>query len=144
MTDRGSPPATASPSMRNLALRGPIHTSLRMQRHYPSDLKLKLEGYAMQALTHFFGVDVAKVELVCAHHGHSAVEAIQNQAKAIDHWLVGLPEGSAIAVESTGGLERLLIDRAVSRGIPIFLIDARKTRNFAIAIGRRGKTDPID
>lgn len=98
----------------------------------------------MQAPVHFFGVDVAKNELVCARHGHPAVETIQNQTKAIDRWLTSLPEGAAIAVESTGGLERLLLDRAVSRGIAVFLIDARKTRNFAIAIGRRGKTDPID
>lgn len=144
MTDRGSPPATASPSMRNLALRGPIPTSLRVQRHYPSNLQLKLEGHAMQVPAHFFGVDVAKVDLVCAHHGHPAIETVQNQAKPIDDWLASLPEGSAIAVESTGGLERLLVTRAVSRGIPVFLVDARKTRNFAIAIGRRGKTDPID
>ncbi len=98
----------------------------------------------MQAPTHFFGVDVAKAELVCARYGYPAVEAFQNQSKAVDHWLESLPEGSAIAVESTGGLERLLVDRAVARGIPIFLVDARKTRNFAIATGRRGKTDPID
>lgn len=98
----------------------------------------------MQAPTHFFGVDVAKDELVCARHGCPAVEAIRNELKAIDHWLAGVPEGSAIAVESTGGLERLLVDRAVARGITIFLVDARKTRNFAIATGRRGKTDPID
>lgn len=103
-----------------------------------------LEGFAMQAPTHFFGVDVAKGELVCARYGYPAVEAFQNQFKAVDHWLASLPEGSAIAVESTGGLERLLVDCCVARGIPLFLVDARKTRNFAIATGRRGKTDPID
>ena len=98
----------------------------------------------MQAFAHFFGVDVAKDELVCAHHGHSSAETVQNRLKSIDHWIAALPQGSAIAVESTGGHERLLIDRAVAHGIPVFLIDPRKTRNFAIALGRRGKTDPID
>lgn len=50
---------------------------------------------------------------------------------------------SLVVVESTGGLERLLVSRFQVATIPIAIANPRKVKGFAIALGK-AKTDKLD
>jgi len=58
--------------------------------------------------------------------------------------LKALPEGSHLAVEATGGYERLMVEAAHANSIPISILNPARVRHFARAKGQRAKTDPID
>ncbi len=49
-----------------------------------------------------------------------------------------------IVVESTGGLERPLLEALLDTDLPVALVNPRKVRHFAIGIGILAKSDPID
>jgi transposase len=48
-----------------------------------------------------------------------------------------------VAAESTGGLERKLVERLHQANLPVAIANPRKVRAFAIALGK-AKTDPLD
>jgi transposase len=50
---------------------------------------------------------------------------------------------SLVVVESTGGLERILVHRLQTASIPIAIVNPRKVKGFAIALGK-AKTDKLD
>lgn len=50
---------------------------------------------------------------------------------------------SLVVVESTGGLERVLVRRLQNASIPIAIANPRKVKGFAIALGK-AKTDKLD
>jgi transposase len=50
---------------------------------------------------------------------------------------------SLVVVESTGGLERLVVSGCQSAAIPIAIANPRKVKGFAIALGK-AKTDKLD
>jgi transposase len=98
----------------------------------------------MQGCQEIHGVDVAKDELVVVMHGQSAVRAIPNERRAIDTWLTMLPQGSIIAMESTGIYHQLLAQRAHAAGMRVYVLNARDVHFYAKALGARGKTDSVD
>lgn len=98
----------------------------------------------MQGCTEILGADVAKDEVVVAMHGQSQVRAIVNERKAIDAWLATLPEGSIVAMESTGIYHQLLAQRAHCAGMRVYVLNARDVHFYAKALGARGKTDRVD
>lgn len=98
----------------------------------------------MQPTLCFFGIDVSKAEFVAAQHPNRTADTVPNQSQPIRAWMTSLPQGSMIAIESTGGHERHLLEIATRLKIPVFLVDPRKTAHFARAMGYRGKTDRTD
>jgi transposase len=50
---------------------------------------------------------------------------------------------SLVVVESTGGLERILVHRLQAATIPVAIANPRKVKGFAIALGK-AKTDKLD
>jgi transposase len=50
---------------------------------------------------------------------------------------------SLVVVESTGGLERILVHRLQTASIPIAIVNPRKVKGFAVALGK-AKTDKLD
>src|SRR6266542_307561 len=91
------------------------------------------------------GVDVAKQELVVAcAEGEFSVRKIHNQRSALTAFLKGLPAGSRIAVEATGGYHELLAELAHQRGFVVYVLNPKDTRHYAKAMGLRGKTDRVD
>jgi transposase len=98
----------------------------------------------MQGCTQIYGVDVAKEEVVLAEHGQAFVRAIANECTAIDSWLRVLPEGSIVAMESTGIYHQLLAQRAHRAGMRVYVLNARDVYFYAKALGARGKTDRVD
>lgn len=107
----------------------------------PSHVEDGLEETSMQAI---LGVDVSKAELVVARPDQSGVERIPNQVAAIRAWLSGLPGGSALGVEPTGGYETVLVDAAATAGHTVYLLDPAALRHYRRALGGRAKTDRCD
>jgi len=98
----------------------------------------------MQEVNVFVGVDVAKAELVAAVHGQAGCSCIPNEANAICAWLRELPDGAAVAVESTGRYHQLLTTLASAAGVQVFVLNARDVYFYAKALGARAKTDRVD
>ncbi len=48
-----------------------------------------------------------------------------------------------IALEATGGLERLAVAAMAAAGLPVVVVNSAQVRAFADALGTRAKTDPI-
>ena len=49
-----------------------------------------------------------------------------------------------IAVEATGGFETVVVASLAAAGLPVVVVNPAQVRAFAIALGQRAKTDPID
>lgn len=98
----------------------------------------------MQDIEVFVGVDVAKDELVVAHHDQAGCRTLANEAGAINAWLQELPPGAALAMESTGRYHQLLATLAHAAGLQVFVLNARDVYYYAKALGARAKTDRVD
>lgn len=92
----------------------------------------------------FYGVDVAKAELVIACKGQTGTHAIANDACAINNWLAHLPAGSIVAMESTGRYHRLLAQLTVSSGGCAYVLNAKDVSFYGKALGGRSKSDRVD
>ena len=92
----------------------------------------------------FYGVDVAKAELVIARKGEPGICTIANEAGAIGLWLKTLPPGSTVAMESTGRYHRLLVELATASGCTGYVLNAKDVSFYAKALGGRSKTDKVD
>jgi transposase len=100
----------------------------------------------------FVGVDVAKAKLDLARSDSGELLTLSNDLQGIEQMVQSLkPRGGAsspsvacIVVESTGGLERPLIEALLDAGLPVALVNPSRVRHFAIGCGILAKTDPID
>jgi transposase len=88
-------------------------------------------------------VDSRFIMVACAAHSFAS-KKIANERAAIRAWLRGLPGGSRLGMESTGGYHELLADTAQKAGLEVFVINPRDLRRYAEGVGRRGKTDRTD
>jgi transposase len=90
------------------------------------------------------GIDVAKDSLVIAGLGTPGVQTIANSPVGIKAWLRGIPEGTCVALESTGRYSRLLCQLAHAAGLKVYLLNALDVHHYGKALGQRGKTDWLD
>lgn len=94
----------------------------------------------------FVGIDVAKDKLDLARSDTGQVLVFTNDdagiARVVE--LLAAAPPTRIVVESTGGLERPLLDALLDAGLPVALVNPGRVRHFAIGIGILAKTDPID
>jgi len=51
---------------------------------------------------------------------------------------------AVVAVEATGGFETVVAAGLAGAGLPVAVVNPAQVRAFAIALGKRAKTDPID
>lgn len=92
------------------------------------------------------GVDVSKARLDIAVEPTGAQWSVDNDAAGIA-CLVERLKGEVvgrIVVEATGGQERLVVAELYQAGLPVALVNPRRVRHFARALGRLAKTDRID
>ena len=92
------------------------------------------------------GIDVAKDKLDLALDETGPVQTFSNDAAGIAQ-LVGLlrqANPQVIVVESTGGLERPLVDALLDADLPVALVHPGRVRYFAKGLGVLSKTDRID
>lgn len=93
------------------------------------------------------GVDVAKNRLDIADSQGKIRKTISNTAPAIKKAIVQkVKDGDSVFVvcEATGGYERGLVKTLQDAGISVAIANPRQVRQFASAMGRLEKSDPID
>lgn len=94
----------------------------------------------------YVGVDVSKARLDIAIEPWGEQWSVGNDPVGIG-CLVARLAGEAvgrIVVEATGGQERLLVAELYQAGLPVALVNPKRVRHFARALGRLAKTDRID
>jgi transposase len=111
----------------------------------------------------YAGVDVSKAKLDLARSDHDGalaggalaggvlaggVLAFGNDAAGIARVVSLLAEAGpalkVVVVESTGGLERPLLEALLEAGLPAALVHPGRVRYFAKSLGVRHKNDPLD
>ena len=94
----------------------------------------------------FVGIDVAKEKLDLARSDSGELLVFPNDAAGVARVVALLKATSpaCVVVESTGGLERTLLDGLLDAGLPAALVNPGRVRHFAIGIGILAKSDPID
>lgn len=101
----------------------------------------------------FVGIDVAKARLDAHFHRPGAGPrararrlALPTNPQGYDKLLAALHEAAPerIVVEATGGHETTLVALLHEAGLPVVLVNPRRTRDFARALGRLAKTDRLD
>ncbi len=92
------------------------------------------------------GIDVSKDRLdVHVRPGGSVFwvsrdgDGIASLIEQLSHLTV-----KAVAVEATGGFERVVVAGLAGAGLPVVVVNPAQVRAFANALGKRAKTDPID
>ena len=92
------------------------------------------------------GIDVAQDTLVLAIHAQAGTTTYANTPgdRAKLRRRLQRLQPASIVVESTGGLERPLVEALHQATLPIATVNPRKIRHFALATGKLAKTDPID
>lgn len=92
------------------------------------------------------GIDVSKDRLdVHVRPGGSVLQVsrdgdgIASLVEQLSHLSV-----KAVAVEATGGFERVVAAGLAGAGLPVVVVNPAQVRAFANALGKRAKTDPID
>jgi transposase len=96
--------------------------------------------------SYFVGIDIAKAKLDLARSDTGEILTIGNDVDGIRR-LVDLLRAAPpkiIVIESTGGLERPVLDALLEANLPVALVNPRNVRQFAGGIGILAKTDPID
>jgi len=86
----------------------------------------------------FVGIDVSKTHLDLAVGKKGEVTRLGNEEKGIRQIVTWLQEiqPDLIVVESTGGLERVLITELHFAHLPVSLVNPGRVREFAKSIGQ--------
>lgn len=94
----------------------------------------------------FVGIDVAKDKLDLARSDSAELLVVTNDQRGIRRIVESFKttRPDRIVIESTGGLERPLLDALLDAELPVALVNPGRVRYFAIGIGILAKTDPID
>lgn len=94
----------------------------------------------------FVGIDVSKDLLDVHVRPVGTVRQFANTSEGLDallDWLRSLGV-TLIVVEASGGYERALLTALSLGGLPVSLVNPKRVRDFAKAVGRLAKTDAID
>jgi transposase len=94
----------------------------------------------------FVGIDVSKNYLDVAESPNGPVRRVDTSVIALRKLTKSLAKRhpERVIVEATGGYERPFLEAAAAAGLPVVLINPRRTRRFAQAVGILAKTDSID
>jgi transposase len=92
------------------------------------------------------GIDVSKDRLDVAVRPTGEGCVFKRTAAGIEDlvaWLKTLSP-ALVAIEATGGFETVVASGLASAGLPVVVVNPAQVRAFAMALGKRAKTDPID
>ncbi len=96
----------------------------------------------------YIGIDVSKAMLDIFNSSDSSYHQYENSASGIKVLVANLKKVKnsqlLIALEATGGYERLAARTLVEKGFEVTVINPRIVRAFAKACGKLAKTDKID
>jgi transposase len=89
------------------------------------------------------GIDVSKDTLDIATSDEITTQ-IPNTPEGISQWLASLPDGSKIALESTGRYHEAVLDLALGAGFDVYMVNGHQLHHYRQAVGPRAKTDTHD
>lgn len=94
----------------------------------------------------FVGIDISKVWLDIAVHEQAETFRARNDDEGIAALVQRLKKLKAtlIVLEPTGGFEKLLVAELTHAKLPAVVVNAKRVRDFARAMGRLAKTDELD
>lgn len=94
----------------------------------------------------WIGIDVAKATLDCHFLPSGQAHSLANNPTGHRQLRQLLPATDAcrIVLEATGGYERLLVADLVDAGYHVAVVNPRRVRDFARALGLAAKTDRLD
>lgn len=94
----------------------------------------------------YVGIDVCKASLEIAVWQQHESWSVANNPKEISSLVQRLVElhPALVVVESTGGLERLLVTELCFANLPVAVVNPGRVREFAKASGGLAKTDKLD
>ncbi len=97
-------------------------------------------------MTLWIGIDVAKATLAVCGVPAGQHLTLPNTPEGHAQLLMHLQDQSVgnILLEATGGYERALMAALTKASLPATRINPRRSRAFAVALGKTAKTDPID
>ena len=94
----------------------------------------------------FVGIDVGKANIDIFVHPSGEAFRLERDPAGLDDLVARLKPlaPTLIALEATGGFERLVTAALYGAGLPVAVINPRQIRDFARATGRLAKTDQVD
>lgn len=94
----------------------------------------------------FLGVDVSKPSLDCHLLPSSESISFENSERGRAELLARLrdPARTLVVVEATGGYEQPLVADLCAAGVRVAVVNPRRIRDFAKALGVQAKTDRLD
>lgn len=109
------------------------------------ELEFTRKGPTMKASS-VAGVDVSKAQLDVCLLPAEARSSVVNDLDGIGCLIRQFQQKQVelVCVESTGGLETLLVRQLHEAGIAVAVVNPRQIRDFARALGRLAKTDQLD
>lgn len=101
---------------------------------------------ACPAITHTVGIDVCKACLDIAHFPPSTVTTLANDPAGIHQLTQALltDRPDLVVLEATGGQERAAALALRGAGLPVVVVNPRRVREYARALGLHAKTDRLD
>lgn len=96
--------------------------------------------------TPYVGIDVSKDTLDVAVGEEAEIWTVPNAPEGVTECVTRLEatKPMLIVVESTGGLERLVLEELYAVGLPVALVNPARPQAFAEAQGQQAKTDALD
>jgi len=92
------------------------------------------------------GIDVSKDWLDVALRPTGESFVVKRTPAGIEDLVERLKDLSPalVAIEATGGFEAVVAAALAGAGLPVVVVNPAQVRAFAVALGKRAKTDPID
>jgi len=90
------------------------------------------------------GIDVAKETCVIHVWETAETSEVPNQVDAIEAYLKTLQGPVRIALEPTSHYHRHWVERALARGVMVYLVNPRQLIHYREVANQRSKTDPSD
>lgn len=92
------------------------------------------------------GIDVSKAKLDVAILPSGEEFSVSNDLAGVTRLKQRLLElaPKRVVLEATGKLERLAVTELGGAGLPVIVVNPRRVRHYAEALGQRAKTDAID
>jgi transposase len=92
------------------------------------------------------GIDVSKDRLDVAVRPSGESFAVSRDASGLDDLINRLKPllPQVIALEATGGYETVVAASLAAAALPVVVVNPAQIRAFALALGQRAKTDPLD
>jgi transposase len=92
------------------------------------------------------GIDVSKDRLDVVVRPSGEMFVVSRDAEGVDALIAKLTPlaPKAVAVEATGGYETVVAASLAAAGLAVVVVNPAQVRNFALALGKRAKSDPID